>query len=283
MYLTSVYLYPNKIEVFTNSLVSSQPERYHKVYNRNLKVYRGVDNRIEVRVKNGDQRSSNIGETALVFTMVVADTQRLVLVKDCVVRDSTQGIAYVDLSREDLLKLEEGSYRYNLTLEYREAVTEDEYRVTKKSPLYVDSQFGAISNIDVVNDVNGHVSSSLEIDEFSFTNPFTLGEQNNPFFISSIVDAKPKTSTPKSVHTFQFYFDNFQGTVEIQGSLEPQGATPNEWTVIKSFEYTGTGTDYENVIGKYNWFRIKYLPTNYVMSMGEKLELLGKLDKVLYR
>jgi hypothetical protein len=59
MQLGSVYLYPNRLDVYTN-FDDWVHERNRKVYQRNLKVYRGVDNRIEFRVKTSDQKVVNI-------------------------------------------------------------------------------------------------------------------------------------------------------------------------------------------------------------------------------
>ena len=56
MHLISVYLYQNKIDVFTNAATAWQTERYRRVYNRNIKIYRGVDNRIDIQVRNSDQK-----------------------------------------------------------------------------------------------------------------------------------------------------------------------------------------------------------------------------------
>lgn len=286
MYLTSVYLYPNTIDVFTNSLVSSS-ERFHKVYNRNLKIYRSTDNRIEVRVKNGDQRAANIGNNALVFTLVALDTQKLVIKKDCVVRDSQQGIAFVDLDQLAMTDLEEGFYQYNLTLETRDTIESGQhnYRVTAKKPLYVDSQFGAVSNLEIVGDLSGEFTPSVEILEFIYVNPIGLGEVEDTFFFSSIIDANPVTTTPQSLHTFQFYFTDYTGRVDIEASLDAQGATPQTWSVIRSTEYTEetTGTAYENIIGKYNWFRVRHFPYNIELPRGAPIKIFGTLDKILYR
>ena len=77
----SVYLYPNNIDVFTN-VGAWTTERYRKVYQRNIKVYGGMDNRIKVQVKNADQKSLNITGSTVVFTIVGRDTQELILEKD---------------------------------------------------------------------------------------------------------------------------------------------------------------------------------------------------------
>jgi len=78
------------------------------------------------------------------------------------------------------------------------------------------------------------------------------------------------TTAVSSIHTFQFYSLDYEGSVIIQGSLDTQGATPHTWTDIDTFTITSEN-EYRNIEGKWNWFRIKHIPTS------------GSIDKVLYR
>jgi hypothetical protein len=69
MQLNSVYLYPNKVDVFTN-LGAWKTERYRRVYNRNLKIYRSVDNRIDFQVRNSDEKATSIENYYIVFKLI---------------------------------------------------------------------------------------------------------------------------------------------------------------------------------------------------------------------
>ena len=91
MLFNPVYLYSNKLDVFTSPSDAWSTERYRKVYNRNLKIYRGVDNRIDIQVRNSDQRASNVVGSTLVFNLVSKDTKNLVLQKDCSGMDLATG------------------------------------------------------------------------------------------------------------------------------------------------------------------------------------------------
>ena len=285
MYLASLYLYSNKIEVFTNLSTVSQNQRFRKVYNRNLKIYRSADNRIEIRIKNGDQRAASIGENIPVFTLIAGDTQKQVLQKDCEVRDSQQGIVFVDLTRDELERLEQGFYNYGVSLEARQILESGqlEYTVDRRQPLYVDSHYGAIGSLEIAGNLNGTFQDTVELTEFLYINPIGLGEQEEPFFVSSSIDAQPTTSTPQSLHTFQFYFTDYTGRVTVEASLEPQGATPAKWITVDEFEPATSETTYRTVEGKYTWFRIKHFPTNISLPKDGPIEVKGTLDKVLYR
>ena len=264
MQFNPVYLYSNKLDVFTEQLAAWTTERYRKVYNRNLKIYKSVDNRIDIQVRNSDQKTMNITGSTLVFNLVVRDTQDLVFSKDFTAQDLNTGKVTITLSEKELYDIDPGFYQYSIVKEVRQTINNNEYKVTSKLPLYVDSQYGVLANIEVLGDVLGTVNQSHLVNEFKLVDPTTSGETTPPpFFISSIIDANLNRSTADSLHTFQFYFDGYNGKIVIQGNLDNQGATPREttWSDLLIFDPT-EDIMYKNIVGKYNWFRIKHVPTN---------------------
>jgi hypothetical protein len=276
MQLNSVYLYPNKIDVFTNALTSWQTERYRKVYNRNLKVYRSVDNRIDLQVRNSDQKAASITGSTLVFNIITREGKDLILSKDCTTNSNTNGRAYVILTATELAALESGMYNYSVTQEVRTAIdgtdyiVGDEYKVTSRTPTYQDSQYGSIATLEVSGEVLGEAEQSEVINKFLLNDPSTTGYTDPKWYDSSIIDTLGHTQVAQSLHTFQIYSTGYTGTVVIQGSLS-EGAKPNIWTDIETLTLTNASLTYQNVVGKYNFFRIRHYPTT------------GTVDKILYR
>ncbi len=264
MQLNPVYLYPNRISAYTSS--SWTTERFRQVYTRNIKIYRSTDNQLEFQVKNGDQKASNIIGTTIVFNLFNHETQSLLLTRDCQTLSNISGNVRVVLTEKDLLDLEPGLYSYSIIQEMREVDVDDSYTVISKKPLYIDEQFGAVSTLEIVGDVQGGLRPTTVVKEFSYTNPATVGESKELYFISSMIDARPKVTDPQSLHTFQFYFNDFDGAVTIQGSLSDSG-DPMDWVDVPDSAISpgtnnftpvsGTSISYKNVVGKYNWFRIK--------------------------
>jgi hypothetical protein len=255
------------------------------VYNRNLKIYRGVDNRIDIQVRNSDQKSSNLTppvdpidqqllDNVLVFNLVSRDTKDLVLKKDFTAMELATGKVTITLTEQELLNLDNGFYNYSIIKELRKDIDSTDYKVTSRIPLYVDSQYDTIGTIEVSGDVYGDVAPSLVIDTFNYVNPFTQGDATPKWYESAIIDATPKINTGDPTHTFQFYSTNYTGTATIQGSLDAQGATPREskWVDISTVDLATT--KYKNIVGKYNWFRIKHVPATLNT---------GTVDKILYR
>lgn len=264
MQLNPVYLYPNRIAAYTSS--SWTTERFRQVYTRNIKIYRSTDNQLEFQVKNGDQKATNIIGTTIVFNLFNHETQSLLLSRDCETLSNISGNVRVILSEKDLLDLEPGLYSYSLIQEVREDNLDDSYVVINKKPLYIDEQFGAVSTLEIAGDVLGGIKPTTIVKEFSYTNPSTVGENTPLYFTSSMINARPQTTDPQSLHTFQFYFNDFDGSVTIQGSLSDSG-DPKDWADIpdsaispgtnRFSPISGTSVSYKNVVGKYNWFRIK--------------------------
>lgn len=265
----SFYLYSNKVDVFTSLLDPWVTERYRKVYNRNLKIYRGADARIDIQVKNCDQKPISIIGSYLVFNLVTKETQRLITRKDFVlVPDGTsnaeKGRAHVTLTREEMQGLEEGYYQYSVITEQRQYSGTD-YRVTSSKPMYVDSQFGAFATLEVFGDVAGEPQDSLSIIEYTYVYPFAAGDSEPAYNIFSLIDANPHTNTSLSSHTFQFFHSvDYTGNIRIQGSLD-ESADPFNWIDIpdsyiepgiNAFTTDGETSTYKTVTGKWKWFRV---------------------------
>jgi hypothetical protein len=261
MQLIPIYLYPNKITAYFSS--SWTNERFRKVYNRKVKIFRSVDNKIDIQVKNGDQKPVNIVNKTLVFNLFSLDTNRLLLSKDCEVI-SSNGRAQITITQKDLNDLDEGFYNYSLVLEERQT-DENGYLILASQLMYVDEQFEGISVLEIAGDILGTPRSTVEIKEFNYVNPRTQGEPDSLYFISSIIDARPTATDPQTLHTFQIYFTDFDGKITIQGSMSKGGA-PEKWVDIgddavfpggNNFQSDGNSIVYKNVYGKWNWFRIK--------------------------
>jgi hypothetical protein len=124
--------------------------------------------------------------------------------------------------------------------------------------------------VQVIDGTNTESIPAFEIKEF---NRNITDRLETDFYTSGIIYARPEFEDPQKLHTFQFYFTNFTGNVVVQGSLS-EGGNPENWADISSLDYTAATSAYTNVIGKYNWFRIKYTPESPTS---------GNLDKVLYR
>lgn len=272
MQLISVYLYPNKVDVYTNYLAAWKTERYRRVYNRNIKIFRGADNRIDIQVRNSDEKAYDVSAyDDFVFNLVNRETKELIINKPCNVQSLSTGKIYAVLNETELTDIEPGFYQYSIVGQIRSE--SDPTIVTTKTPFYIDSQYGAFANIEIHGDVFGEPVDSIKVDEFKDFRVSSATEER--YYYSSIINANPQLSTPQSLHTFQFNYTNYTGTVVIQGS-QSDGGNPQVWVDLDTDTVAVQSTPtYKNITGKYNWFRIKHTP-NYITNTG-------KLDSILYR
>lgn len=273
MQLNPVYLYPNQIEVYTTLDNSWTEERYRKVYNRNIKIYRSVDNRLDLQVRNCDQKAKDITGTTVVFNLISIDTKELVLQKDCTTVDAVKGKVYATITEQELFGIEEGFYQYSIHQETRTSINNDNYFVANKKILYVDSQFGAVSTIQVAGDINGSPKETISLEYFSKDRPATVGVSEPTRYYSQIISTNEHTQTPQSLHSFQFKMNSYTGTVVIQGSIDDSSA-PTSWADLETITFSSSNSYFQNIVGKYNWFRIKHTPAT---------SNTGAVDKIYYR
>jgi hypothetical protein len=105
---------------------------------------------------------------------------------------------------------------------------------------------------------SGEVLPSVSVS--AFESHISYGEAFSSYYISSIIDARPQTTTPQSIHTFQLNFTNYTGEVVVQGSIS-EGGAPEVWADVAALTLDAATTEYLNVIGKYHWFRVKHTPS----------------------
>jgi hypothetical protein len=193
--------------------------------------------------------------------------------KDCITVAADTGKYYVILTQAELIDIETGFYQYSVYNETRTDNGDGTHLVTSRTPLYIDSQYDALANIEVLDSGEGEVQASTKVTEFSLHESF--GEPFDDYYISSIIDARPQVTTPQSLHTFQLFCTNYTGSLTIQGSLS-EGGAPGVWVDVETLTLTAETLAYQNITGKYNWFRVKHTPNKLITNNGT-------VDKILYR
>ena len=254
MQLNSSYLYPNRIELYQN-LNSWVTERYHQVYQRKFNLYRGVDNRLDLHIKNSDQKGKNITGLTIVFNIIAPESGELVKQKDCTVYDVTSGRVFVEFNEQDIYDLNPGLYNFSAHAVDTSGI---------KHPLYGDSHHSAVGSIEVFGNAYAEAKESQVIDTFLETGA------NTGIFVSEVVDGKPQFNSNSGIHTFALYMTNYSGDVTVQGSLE-NSTSPSNWIDISTETYTNSGLTYLNVTGVWSVLRIKHQLAS------------GTIDKILYR
>ena len=142
MQLNPCYLYSNRLDVYTN-LGSWTKERVRKVYQRTMKIYKGVDNRLDFQVRNGDNKPKDITTIdSVTFNIIAVDTKGIQLQKTVTVETAAEGKIYLLLSESDIQDLERGYYHFSMFY-----IDSDNNRF----PLYGDTQYDAVGQLQVID------------------------------------------------------------------------------------------------------------------------------------
>ena len=241
MQLTPRYLVDNKTIIIANE--AGFITEYRPVYQRHIKLYKGIDNVLQFKILNHDQKPVDI--TALTPKFVVFDqNKQMVIERDCTVTDdgstTTRGNCKITVSENDLLNLDTQFLSYNIYLVDAN---------NEKTLTYSDTHFGA--------------DGVLHLEDTAFPGPMatysitTFTEDNNLWYSES-VDAQPAINGNEALHTAAIYTDSYVGDVTIQGTLENQVVGSTNWVdiITKTFDGTETQPAPVNFNGVFSHLRV---------------------------
>jgi hypothetical protein len=254
------YLYPNRLVAYLDSVA---PETFRMFYQRPLIIYKGVDNLIQIDLRNQDQKKV-ISTNTLVITVLDPRTQLRVLSSDFT--RNTNGTYETTLSETDLSGFSSGNYEFTLILEERQ-ITDQGYVLLSSRVCYSDSQFDARGILELRDNVQGEIYDSFEIKHFKKVSPASVGETGPNRFESSVIETGSMAGPTKNSHTFQIYANNYTGSIDFQVSQDSD-PRPGDWATLDSVTVVNQDSFYVNFEGIYKWFRVVHIP-NSAFSVGE--------------
>jgi len=150
------YLYPNIIEVQLWDPTIFTP-RNRVVYSRPIKVYQGIDNPLQIVIKNQDQKPANI--TGYLVQLDIQDPLVQGSVESLAVEitNYTKGIGTVTIPRDVVNSLNQRLYK--LTIKLIDQAT------NKERPLFVDDNFTAPLDLEVLPGLYESIPLDLNSDE----------------------------------------------------------------------------------------------------------------------
>jgi|LauGreDrversion4_2_1035121.scaffolds.fasta_scaffold49777_2 hypothetical protein len=274
-----IYLYPNTLNIILD-LDSTTKGVNRVMYQHDLKIQKGIKNKVRIQFKNSDQKRINISNTATyVFSMFDPATQQLVLEKKLDVLDdgntfSLRGIGELTFNENDTLDLPSTDYKFSI--KYQDP-SDGTYL-----PAYSNTYYGVSGTVRLSQDVYPTLQPSQEIIEFQrvYNDSISLYQH-----LSGNIYAYPEYNGNSGLHTVAMYMTNFKGTVYIQGTLYNSPAEFGRYATIETREYNGfTGIDYLNFNGIFSYIRVVYQPAKGPTDPNnDNPSYYGSFDKVLYR
>jgi hypothetical protein len=272
-----VYLYNYKLDV-TLDLDATVRGVNQVMYQRDLKIQKGIKNQVRIQFKNSDQKNVRIYNTqTFVFSMFDAINQRMIVEKQIEVLDAattaTKGLAILTLNESDTLDLDRTSYQYTIKLRESDGTY---------SPTYSNTYYGMAGTLHLSSEVFPVLKDSTTVSTFNITYNDDIQKYEHK---SGNIYAYPEYNGNSSLHTLAMYLTAYKGTVYIQGTLDNTPDSSGNYSTILTKEYNGfTGIDSVNFKGIYSYIRIIHVPaTAPAESNNDNPNYFGSFDKALYR
>jgi len=216
---------------------------YNPVYKRQLQVYKGIENKLEFKVLNADQKPIDltrytIGDSTdtpkIVFTAFDEQHRRIVEREGELVQadDSAvnRGLFSVSITENDLLNVKDQYLSYTVYLQDpngRQTIT------------YADAHFGMEGTIYVSSQAFPGPAPTYSVTNFlAYQNDI-----NNTEWYSEWISAHPALNGNEALHTAVIYTNHYIGDVTVQGTLENQidgNSESVEWADITTVSFDGS-------------------------------------------
>lgn len=228
MQLIPRYLVNNRTTIITND--AGFITEYRPVYQRHINVYRGIDNVLDFKVLNADQKPIDIANYTPKFQAF--DENRLLVIEhdgEHLSGDdsaTTRGLFKVTVSDNDLLNIAQQYLSYNIHL--------------------VDNT----TNIPVLtySNTNFGMNGTIYVSESAFPGPtaptsITTFTEDNSVWNSEVTNAQPGINGNDALHTAVVYTSAYTGNIVVQATLENQVTGTTNWADVATLTFTGSETE----------------------------------------
>ena len=242
---TSRYLVSNKVNLLANE--AGFVTEYRPVYHRQINVYKGIDNVLEFKLLNADQKPLDVDRYTPKF-VAFDENNNLIIEHDGVNMQegdsssyTNKGLFKVTITENDLLNVKEQYLSYSIYL-----VDYDDTHVIT----YSDTAFGMQGVIKVSADAFPGPSETYSVTTFT---------EDNTVWLSESIDAQPGINGNEALHTAVVYTNSYAGDIVVQATLENQVVGTTDWADVTTVSFTGNETEPTpiNFNGVYTYLRFK--------------------------
>ena len=257
MQLTPRYLVDNRSIIIANE--SGFITEYRPVYKNQLQVYKGIDNVLQFKLLNADQKPIDLANYTPKFQAFNEDKKLIIEHQGTQVTSDgstpIKGLFEITITANDLLNYKEQYVSYNIHL-----------LDSNSNPVitYSDSHFGNNGIIKISSEAFPGPANNKELTFTSAT------EIDNEFVLDGTVNAEPGINGNEALHTMAVYSDSFAGDLTVQATLDNQPTNQTNWADITTVSFTGNETQPKpiNFNGVYSYFRFK---TNAIPTSNFKV------------
>jgi len=228
MQLLPRYLFKNKIDLIAD--VAGFITEYRPVYRRQVNVYRGIDNTLDFRLLNADQKPLNLANYTPTI-QVFDENKNLIIEHECTVLDdgstTTRGLFKAVITENDLLNISSQFVNYVVYLLDNNS---------NKIITYTDTHFGMEGVMKISSEAFPGAKSSKTVATFNKVN------NDTNIWVSETLEADPAINNNEGLHTVAVYANNYSGNVTVQATLANQITEGTDWADITSITFNGSET-----------------------------------------
>ena len=223
MQLLPRYLVTQRTNIVTD--VAGFITEYRSVYNKQIQLYKGVDNVLEFRVLNADQKPVDISTYTPKLYAFGEDKTLLIEINGTV--SATKGLFTITISENDLLNIPQQYLGYNILLQ----------NDSGKTLTYAHSNFD--------NDATMYVNSRTMPGPMATYSITTFQQEGVGVdrWLSETINAQPAINGNEALHTAAVYTDSYIGDIVVQATLDNQVTDYTTWADISTLTFTGTETE----------------------------------------
>ena len=203
---------------------------YRPVYSKQLQLYKGIDNVLEFRLLNADQKPVDI--TSYTPKLVAFDeTNQMVLEKDCTILDDgstvTRGKFKLTVTENELLNVKQQYLSYNIYL----VETDGDKVLTYSQPNFGNDAIIYVNARTFPGPLNSYSVTVFEQE--------AVGVET---WYSETVDAQPAINGNEALHTAAAYTSSYIGDIVVQATLDNQVTGTTQWADIATMQLGGSET-----------------------------------------
>tara|TARA_R110000851_G_scaffold194330_3_gene345159 strand:- start:76 stop:852 length:777 start_codon:yes stop_codon:yes gene_type:complete len=257
MQLIPRYLVDNRTTILVSD--TGYATEYKPVYTKQIKLYRGIDNALQFKLLNADQKAVTLTGKTPKF-VAFNDKKKMVIEHNGIAHATVAGLFTVTVTDADLLNMEDQFLSYNIVIE--------DNSTSARTLTYSDTHFVSSGVMQVSSDAFPTLADSKTITNFTET-----GVDTN-VYVSNSISAEPGINGNEALHTAVIYTDAYIGTVTIQATLDDAITDSTTWADIDTLTFTGSET--------------QPTPVNFTGVLGNvrfkiSADPAGKLSKILVR
>lgn len=240
------YLVPNRIRVVAD--MAGFITEYRLVYQRKIKLYKGIRNTITLDVRNSDQKKVDCRPYTPIINFFDIE-HKIVLSKSGIVNVSTPSLITVNIEPSELGLIE------------NQMLTMISYLNSNTNPnlIYGDTQFGIGIPVEINDGVIERYRPPQEVTRFQEN----FGDQK---YYSELVPFGPvinddiySDSTNSTIVTY--HPGAFRGIVTVEATNDQSTAIGNTWTVVATNNITANVPFDINIVGNYTYLRFSFSNT----------------------